>query len=734
MKMRTVFSFLIVLFVLLTLNITTSFAQTLSRYMYWTDFSTNKIQRADLNGTNIEDLITSTHGLGNPAGIALDVTNRKMYWVEGFGDTSKIRRANLNGTNIEDLVTSTHGLNFPQNIVLDVTNRKMYWTDEGSSKIQRADLNGTNIEDLITSTNGLGNPEGIVLDATNRKMYWTEGSGDTSKIRRANLNGTNIEDLIISINGLGNPVGIALDVTNRKMYWVEGGGDTPKIRRADLSGINIEDLVINHGLARPAGIALDVTNGKMYWSDTSVSKIQRADLDGTNIEDLVTSADGLSFPYGFALGIPETTGGLRFTPNTIADQTFTVGTPVSLTLPSATGGTAPYTYTLDPIPAGLQFDSATQLLSGTPTTATPPTSVTYTATDTTGTTASLTFTITVTDTPTGGITFVPSAIDDLTLSVNTPMEPMYLPFAEGGTPPYTYTLDPIPAGLSFDATIQLLSGTPTTVRTTTATYTATDATGTSAALTFTIEVIGDGPGGDALDVDGDGQVTVLDLAIVALFYGTQVPAGVNLPADVNADGVVNLLDLTAVAQGIDAAGGVNGLSLQELEAALLAGEIEVVAGAPMSFSRHQHTLSLSIRYGNVAAALADVKQMTVGDVRLGKGMAVLEGLLQLLAEIIAIPEATALLANYPNPFNPETWIPYHLAKDADVTLTIYDMRGVAVRELILGYQAAGVYQSRGRAAYWDGRNAFGESVASGVYFYTLTAGDFTATRKMLIAK
>jgi hypothetical protein len=427
---------------------------------------------------------------------------------------------------------------------------------------------------------------------------------------------------------------------------------------------------------------------------------------------------------------------ITFTPAEIPDQTFTVGTPVNLTLPIATGGAAPYTYTLFPIPTGLQFDTATQLLSGTPTTATPATLATYTATDATGQTASLTFTITVTDATPADITFIPNTIDDLTLTINTPMEQVFLPLAEGGTPPYTYMLDPIPAGLSFDAGGQLLSGTPTTVGTTAATYTATDTTGTSASLTFSIEVIEDGtvPGTDPSDVDGDGQVTIIDLAIVALFYGTQVPAGVNLPADVNADGVVNLLDLTTVAQAIDAAGGVNGLSLQELKAALLAGEIEVVAGAPVGFDRHQHALSLSICYGNVAAALADVRQMMVGDVRLGKGMVMLEGLLQLLAEMGAIPETTALLPNYPNPFNPETWIPYHLSKDAEAIVTIYDIRGVSVRELILGHQAAGVYESRGRAAYWDGRNSSGELVASGVYFYTLTAGDFTATRKMLIRK
>ena len=99
-----------------------------------------------------------------------------------------------------------------------------------------------------------------------------------------------------------------------------------------------------------------------------------------------------------------------------------------------------------------------------------------------------------------------------------------------------------------------------------------------------------------------------------------------------------------------------------------------------------------------------------------------------------IPDVTVFLPNYPNPFNPETWIPFSLAKPADVTLTIFNMRGVVVRELVLGYQPAGYYQTRARAAYWNGRNTFGEKVATGVYFCTFKAGDFTATRKMLIRK
>ena len=103
-------------------------------------------------------------------------------------------------------------------------------------------------------------------------------------------------------------------------------------------------------------------------------------------------------------------------------------------------------------------------------------------------------------------------------------------------------------------------------------------------------------------------------------------------------------------------------------------------------------------------------------------------------DLSQVPEKTALLPNYPNPFNPETWIPYQLATPAEVTVAIHAADGRFVRTVAVGYQPAGVYQSKARAAYWDGRNAHGETVASGLYFYTLTAGDFTETQKMLIRK
>ena len=112
-----------------------------------------------------------------------------------------------------------------------------------------------------------------------------------------------------------------------------------------------------------------------------------------------------------------------------------------------------------------------------------------------------------------------------------------------------------------------------------------------------------------------------------------------------------------------------------------------------------------------------------------RGIEVLEELARALT-----PNKTALLANYPNPFNPETWIPYQLSKAADVTVTIYASDGNVVRTLALGHRDVGTYKNRSQAAYWDGKNEMGESVASGIYFYTLIAGNFSATRKMLILK
>ena len=201
------------------------------------------------------------------------------------------------------------------------------------------------------------------------------------------------------------------------------------------------------------------------------------------------------------------------------------------------------------------------------------------------------------------------------------------------------------------------------------------------------------------DVNGDGSVNVQDLVVVASNFGK---TGDNA-ADVNKDGMVNIADLVLIANALSDAAAAPSLR-------------SVNSGATLTKTEVQQWLS-------------EAEQLDLTDPSTQRGILFLE---QLLAALT--PTETTLLPNYPNPFNPETWIPYQLAKAADVTVTISAVDGIVVRTLSLGHQPVGIYQDKSRAVYWDGKNAHGEPVASGVYFYTLTAGEFTATRKMLIRK
>ncbi len=176
---------------------------------------------------------------------------------------------------------------------------------------------------------------------------------------------------------------------------------------------------------------------------------------------------------------------------------------------------------------------------------------------------------------------------------------------------------------------------------------------------------------DPGDVNGDGRVSILDMVLVAQQLGNAVSVG--SPVDTNGDGVVSILDLIRVAQGI-----------AESAAAPLALNLDFIGAVETE----------SLDPATIAAWIAQARLEDDGSLAFKEGI---ENLQKLLASLI--PEETALLANYPNPFNPETWIPYQLAESADVALTIYDMNGQLVRRLAVGHQAAGVYQSRSRAVY-----------------------------------
>ena len=205
------------------------------------------------------------------------------------------------------------------------------------------------------------------------------------------------------------------------------------------------------------------------------------------------------------------------------------------------------------------------------------------------------------------------------------------------------------------------------------------------------------------DINKDGTVNNADTKAVAGAVGQSGAAITNPRTDIDGSGMVDVTDLILVIANLDD------------DVAAPAIDVDLTA-MDLDFDRVQEQIEVLLASGDRSHA----------------AQRALMYLQHLLAS--ARPDVTVLLANYPNPFNPETWIPYHLASSTDVTISIYNAQGILVRALTLGHQSAGYYTSRSRAAYWDGRNALGERVASGIYFYQLQADKISPLRKMVILK
>ncbi len=234
-------------------------------------------------------------------------------------------------------------------------------------------------------------------------------------------------------------------------------------------------------------------------------------------------------------------------------------------------------------------------------------------------------------------------------------------------------------------------------------------------------------------------VTLFDVLLTDKTGDTAVPSIANaeitkplrLPEDVNKDGIVNIIDLTLVATNFGKTGenvadvnGDGGVNIIDLT--LVAAAFGNTASAPVVWGRDSE---IAPTRAQVEQWLQAARQLNLSDPTFQRGILVLE---QLLASLT--PKETALLPNYPNPFNPETWIPYQLAQPSDVSISIYAADGKLIRTLDLGHQPIGTYHHQSLAAHWDGKNTQGEPVVSGVYFYTFTAGKVSTTRKMLILK
>ena len=208
------------------------------------------------------------------------------------------------------------------------------------------------------------------------------------------------------------------------------------------------------------------------------------------------------------------------------------------------------------------------------------------------------------------------------------------------------------------------------------------------------------------DANLDGRVNVLDLIVVAQHFGEQ-PLG-NPLADTNKDGVVNLLDLVFVAEHLS-------------QSAAAPSQIDLIKTVPSTSK-------------DVIAALRALNELEAIPNKSQRVQLAIELLRHYLSIADRNVQETKLLPNYPNPFNPDTWIPYQLSEGSTVTLKIYDVTGSLMRTIEVGHKPVGYYLTRERAVYWDGRNEKGESVSSGVYFYTLNTDTYTQTRRMVIVK
>lgn len=723
-------------------NATSLFVDTTHGKIYWTERISDargKILRANMDGSNLEVIkrLTSV-----PQSIAIDKMRGKIYMANAGG---KIQRLNLDGSNFQSNFIANS--NSPDNITIDTENSKIYWSDGGNLK--RANLNGSNPQNIVK---GSGTLTGIAI--AGGKVYWTERLNLTvnrGKIRRANLNGSNVDTLITISTSV--PLGIAVDFASRKLYWAESNG---KVRRADLNGANTESVIT--GLETPEGfsagalpeliytetgtvvgspailwadrqtaairrvnvnnlnveniianvpeasaLALDLTRSQIYWTETDTGKIRRANLNGSNVQDLIT---GLTGPLSIALDLvsgkiywtnqnwDRFTGAItastiqraNLNGSNVQDIVTGLGTVEGIALNTATGKVYWTDSEVGTIQrANLNGSNVEDLVNGTRS----PSDI---ALDAAG---GKMYWADYERKEISRANLNGSNVETLVTGLAGPSN-----IVVDAARRKIYWMDQVwnpVTGSITESSIQRanLDGSNVQELFTGSGAAAGIALGTSQTFTGTSATR------SASDINADGKVNNTDLMLVAAALGQNTP--VNPRVDVNGDGTVNAADLIVVISDLDdvvnPAAPEIGSKLTAVDRALIQAEIR----------RLQLEDEGSLKYQQVLAFLQS-----------------------LLAS--ATPQKTRLLANYPNPFNPETWIPYQLAIGTDVQILIYDAKGTLIRQLELGYQPEGYYTERNSAAYWDGRNALGERVASGLYFYQLRTNEASALRKMLILK
>ena len=628
------------------------------------------IHRVDLNDEYMETPVPVL--LRSPIGIAVDEREGKIYWADS--DTRKIQRSNLDGTAIEDVITAKSGL--PYYVAVDTSRGKLYWTD--THIIQRSNLDGTGVEEIVTWQDGVQWPRGIAVDEKEGKIYWADS--DTRKIQRSNLDGTEIEDLVTE--GLRNPLKVAVDPIAGKIYWTDIG----TIFRADLDGKNVEGTVV--GLDFPSAIVVGSVAEKLYWTEWKTGKIHRSNLDGTHIEEVFTT--GVKRILGMAVGADGRK--LYWT-----DREF----PPKIQRANLDGTDIEMVITTELSPMGIALDTSEQKIYWTN-----PEAGKIQCSNFAGTN--------IEDLVINGLCW-PSGID-----LDTNEGKMY--WADGCAGVHRSNLNGTDVEMLVareiahpnDVAVDVNNGKIYWTNSEAETIQRANLDGTGVEDVVEWRRV---PRGIALDVkQGKIYSTEIDFTTGAgtirrlNFDGTKPqtvlkPANIDLrktrlsgPLGIAVDPYGGKIYWTDLNPGRIHRANLNGTGAEDFVTGVNGGRFIA--------------LDLTQAIDALSVVNHQDKQPTLwGRIR-----------------------GNALLPNFPNPFNPETWVPYQLAEAAHVRIRIYDVVGHLVRELDLGEQPAGNYLSRQRAAYWDGRNDMGEVVSSGVYFYTLQIEGFSDTQRMFIQK
>ena len=646
--------------------------------LYWTD--ERGIHHSDLDGQNPRTIVPIP--ITSIASMAIDEIDNKIYYADFYG--KRILRSNLDGTELENVITS--GLWAPSSIVVDGSRRKVYWIDQ--FEIYRANLDGTDIEMLLKSYE----PSDLAIDEGAGKIYWLfHYPKNPPTLGQANLDGSERKAIIVWDNenphdtNYISPVAIAINADAQKVYFIRDRA----IQTADSDGSDIQVVLEleRNDYSFTIGIAVEPKSGKVYWSEPNMGTLYRANLDGSDVEIIVQQnrVGAMTLHRGSAK---------VYWANDLEDTTV-------------------HRANFDGSGHEVVWKTSTQRFFG--------------------------------------IDLDKSRGHIYWASVNrwkSEKRGEILRANLDGTAVESLIAKGIehPAGIAVDELGEKIYWVDA--------YWATNKNKKIS------RAILDGSSPEDLVIDGIGMARDIEVDIESgKMYWVDVNRGIHRA---NLDGTVvevligNLYDIHGI--GIDRIGekiywtdserfldtiqvaNLNGMNQKTLVTVDRDGwwhdiDLDNTNQKMYWVNRHKGLIQRANLDGSdveiVLSDLATPKYIALDLVT--KGVVAVEPEGKAIVSWGDIRQ-NRLLQNYPNPFNPETWIPYRLAEGAEVTMKIYDTNGLMVREMELGHQRAGEYDTRNRAAYWDGRNEQEERVASGIYFCTLTTGDFATTQKMLLSK